>query len=258
MAPFLYLQMNGDIFMRTKNLFYLTTKKGWMIMILLFSAMTAQSVSAQGNTRFRQEFYKDVEPMKLIDPLSYVLGATDKDVPYVYSYADIIKFSGHSCPSVAGAYKMTQIALKELYGDKMPQRGQIKVTMRGAPDYQVNGPIAMVISFITGAAGNTGFKGMKGKFSRYNLLAFDSDNPPAEDVWAQAVFERMDTGKKVDVAYKLGVVPGFPQIGQLMPLVLSGKATPEQMKEFGDFWQKRVRIVLLDPPQGAFVVSHPQ
>ncbi len=225
-------------------------------MILLFSAMTVNSLSAQGNTEFRQDFYKDVHPIRLIDPLSYVLGAMDKDVPYVYSYTDIIKFSGHSCPSVAGAYKMTQIALTELYGKETPQRGQIRVTMKGAPDEKVNGPIAQVISFITGAAGNTGFKGMKGKYSRYNLLAFDTDNIPAEDIWAEAIFERMDTGKKVDVAYKLGMVPGFPQIGQLMPLVLSGKATPQQIKEFGDFWQKRVRIVLLDPPQGAFVVTH--
>ncbi len=225
-------------------------------MMLLFSAMTVNSLSAQETTTFRQDFYKDVEPIKLIDPLSYVLGATDKDIPYVYSYTDIIKYSGHSCPSVAGAYKMTQIALKELYGEEMPQRGQIKVTMKGAPDEKVNGPIAQVISFITGAASNTGFKGMKGKFSRYNLLNFDADNSPAEDVWAEAVFERTDTGKKVNVAYKLGVVPNFPEIGQLMPLVLSGKATPEQIKEFGDLWQKRVRIVLLDPPNGAFVVSH--
>ena len=76
-------------------------------MIMLFYAMAVNSLSAQGNTVFRQDFYKDVETIKLIDPLSYVLGATDKDVPYFYSYEDIIKFSGHSCPSVAGAYKMT-------------------------------------------------------------------------------------------------------------------------------------------------------
>ncbi len=244
--------------MMIKEFIKMKIKKGCVIMMLLFSAMTVNSLSAQENTAFRQDFYKDVEPIKLIDPLTYVLGATDKDVPYVYSYTDIIKYSGHSCPSVAGAYKMTQIALKELYGEEMPQRGQIKVTMKGAPDEKVNGPIAQVISFITGAAGNTGFKGMKGKFSRYNLLTFDAENSPAEDVWAEAVFERTDTGKKVVVSYKLDLVPGFPQIGQLMPLVLSGKATPQQIKEFGDFWQKRVRTVLLDPPKGAFVVSHPE
>ena len=242
--------------MMIKNFIKMRIKKGCVIMIMLFYAMAVNSLSAKGNTVFRQDFYKDVETIKLIDPLSYVLGATDKEVPYFYSYEDIIKFSGHSCPSVAGAYKMTQIALKELYGEEIPERGQIKVTMKGAPDDKVNGPIAQVISFITGAAGNTGFKGMKGKFSRYNLLTFDVDNSPADDVWAEAIFERMDTGKKVDVVYKLGVVPNFPKIGQLMPLVLSGKATPQQMKEFGDLWQKRVRIVLLNAPQGTFVVTH--
>lgn len=151
---------------------------------------------------------------------------------------------------------MTQLALKALYGDKMPIRGNIKVTMRGAPDDKVNGPIAQVISFITGAAGNTGFKGLKGKFSRYNLLSFDTDNPSAEGIWAEAIFERADTGEKVNVAYKVSMIPGNPEMGKLMPLVMGGKATKEQMVKFGDLWQERVRNALIEPPEGAFILSH--
>lgn len=207
-------------------------------------------------TQFRQDFYTKIEPIKLVDPLSFALGATIKDEAFVYHYADIVKYSGHSCPSVAGAYKMTQIALKELYGDKMPIRGGIKVTMRGAPDDKVNGPIAQVISFITGAAGNTGFKGLKGKFSRYNLLSFDTDNPSEEDIWAEAIFERMDTGQKVNVAYKVSMIPGDPEMAKLMPVVVGGKATREQMIQFGDTWQERVRKALLEAPEGAYIVQH--
>ena len=150
---------------------------------------------------------------------------------------------------------MTGIALKELYGDQMPVRGQIKVTMKGAPDDKVNGPIAQVISFITGAAGNTGFKGLKGKFSRYNLLSFDRDNSSAEDVWAEAIFERLDNGKKVNIAYKAEMIPGNPEMGKLMPLIISGKATPEQIQKFGDLWQERVRIALMEAPEGTFIVT---
>lgn len=212
-------------------------------------------VRSGNNTSFRQDFFSKVKPVKLVDPLSFALGATAKGEAFVYHYTDIIQYSGHSCPSVAGAFKMTGIALKELYGDQIAVRGQIKVTMKGAPDDKVNGPIAQVISYITGAAGNTGFKGLKGKFSRYNLLSFDSNNPPAKDVWAEAIFERVDNGKKVNIAYKVMMIPGNPEMGKLMPLIIGGKATPEQIQKFGDLWQERVRIVLIEPPEGTFVVT---
>ncbi|MCK5520918.1 MAG: hypothetical protein KAI81_07385 [Candidatus Marinimicrobia bacterium] len=223
--------------------------------ILMSLSLSTVSAMAGDNTQFRQEFYKDVEPIKLVDPLSFALGATVKGEAFVYYYTDIVKYSGHSCPSVAGAYKMTQIALEELYGDAMPIRGNIKVTMRGAPDDKVNGPIAQVISFITGAAGNTGFKGLKGKFSRYNLLSFESDNPSEEGIWAEAIFERMDTGDKVNVAYKVSMIPTNPGMGKLMPLVIGGKANKDQMIQFGNFWQERVKNALLNAPKGAFVVK---
>jgi len=222
--------------------------------VMLFSFGLQSSYAAE-RTTFRQDFYSQVEPIKLVDPLSFALGATKRGVPYIYQYVDIIQYSGHSCPSVAGAYKMTQFALKELYQGKMPIRGQIKVVMRGAPDDKVNGPIAQVISYITGAAGRTGFKGLKGKFSRYNLLSFESNNPPAKDVWAQAVFERMDTGAKVDVAYKVKMIPTNPKMGKLMPLMVKGKATKAQIIQFGDMWQERVRITLIEPPKSAFIVN---
>ncbi len=224
-------------------------------MFLLFSALNTQMANGKDVTRFRPDFYKNVQAIHLIDPLSYVLGATEKTEPYIYHYTDIIKFSGHSCPSVAGAYKMTQLALKELYGSQTPIRGHIRVIVKGAPDEKVNGPISQVISIITGAAGITGFKGIKGKFSRFQLMEFDTSSVLPEEIWARAVFERIDNGKKVDVTYKLNLVPNEPRIAQLMPLILSGKATPDQEIEFGDLWQKRVRTVLLEPPQGVFVVK---
>ncbi len=217
---------------------------------------TTQSLLAGDDTLFRQDFYKKIEPIKLIDPLSFALGATEKGEPFFYHFTDIVKYSGHSCPSVAGAYKMTQIALKELYGDETPIRGNISVAIKGSVEDKVNGPISQVISFITGAAGNTGFKGLNGKFNRYNLLSFDSDNPSTEDVSAEAIFERVDNGKKVNIVYKASMIPGNPEMGELMPLIISGKATMEEMQKFGNLWQERVKIVLLNPPDGAFIVTH--
>jgi len=137
----------------------------------------------------------------------------------------------------------------------MPIRGQITVTMRGAPGDKVNGPIAQVISFITGAAGDTGFKGMKGKFSRYNLLSFEYDNPSAKGILAEAIFERMDTGDKVNITYRVSAIPTDPEMIRLTPLLVNGKASEEEIIKFGDLWQERVRIVLLETPEEAFSIE---
>lgn len=173
-----------------------------------------------GKTVFRMDFFSRVNPIKLKDPLAAALGAVEADHVFYYHYTDIVKMSGHSCPAVSGA----------------------------------NGPISQVISNITGAADDAGFKGLQGTFSRFKLLAFETDHPPAEGLTAEAKFERMDTGQTVTVQYNSSLIPGNPEMMPLMPLVVGGTASKEQHNRFGDLWQGRVEHVLLHPPQGAFVV----
>lgn len=226
--------------------------------VLIIGIIMVHTLSAQNfidETKFKRDFFNQVEPITLIDPLAFALGASDAGEPYVYYYTDIIKHSGHSCPAVSGGYKMTQLALKKLYGDDTPIRGEIKVTMKGAPNEKVNGPISQVISFITAAAGDTGFKGMKGKFSRYNLLTYENDNSSTDEMLAEAIFERMDTGEKVSVTYNANAIPSNPEMGKLMPLIISGKASKEEIVKFGDLWQERVRILLLETPKDAFNIK---
>jgi|GEM_PF-574869 hypothetical protein len=226
-----------------------------LIGIIMANTFYAQSEIKKSDTNFKRDFFNQVEPIKLIDPMAYMLGAANAEEVYVYNYTDIIKYSGHSCAAVAGAYKMTLLALKELYKDKTPERGAIKVIVKGAPDDNVNGPISQVISFITGAADNTGFKGMKGKFSRYNFLEYDLNNKPAEDVLAEVIFERIDTKEKVCVSYNASLIPTNPEMTKLTPLIISGKASTEEIIKFGDLWQERVRIVLLETPPDAFIIK---
>lgn len=226
-----------------------------LIGIFISNTFHAQREINKSDTNFKRDFFNQVEPIKLIDPMAYTLGATNAEEVYVYYYTDIIEYSGHSCAAVAGAYKMTQLALNELYKDKTPERGAIRVTIKGAPDDNVNGPISQVISFITGAAGNTGFKGMKGKFSRYNLLEYDLNNKPTEDVLAEIIFERIDTKQKVCVSYKASAIPTNPEMTKLTPLIISGKASTEEIINFGDLWQEKVRIVLLETPNEAFIIK---
>ena len=220
--------------------------------------ITAQRhVYAEGQTKYSKEFYDSAEPIKIKDPLAVVLGAMDKGEVFIFTYADAVKFAGHSCPAVAGAYKSTQIALKALYGEEMPVRGNVKVTFRGSVDYKVNGPISQVVTLITGASAESGFKGLgtAGKYGRYNLMTFNKELSPDPKATCAIIFQRADSGKKIEVTYSVDPVPVNECIDKLMPLVISGKASEEESKEFGNLWQERVRTILLSPPEGAFIVK---
>lgn len=209
-----------------------------------------------GQTRFNKAFFDEVEPIKLVDPLAVVLGAIDKGEPLVYTYGDAIKMAGHSCPAISGAYKLTQLALKELYKDKVPVRGDIRVTFKGGVDYKVNGPISQVVSLITGAAPESGFGGLGGgKFNRKNLLGFDEKDEPNPAAVCAVIFERMDTGKKVEITYSNYMLGGDPKMGDLMPKAVKGVASDEELKEFGNLWHDRIKTILMNPPDGMFVLN---
>lgn len=131
-------------------------------------------------TKWKQHFYEDVEPIKLKDPLAILLGAIDDAEEFVFTYTDAIKLAGHSCPAISGAYKITQKALKALYQDETPKRGEISISILGSVGHGANGPISQVIGLITGSAPNTGFAGLGGSFVRKNKLIFDENNEQAQ------------------------------------------------------------------------------
>ncbi|MDR4509148.1 MAG: hypothetical protein MRJ65_13105 [Candidatus Brocadiaceae bacterium] len=227
------------------------------IFLALHGIVMQRFIHAEGQTRFRQTFFDSVAPIKMKDPLAVLLGAINKDDVFVFTYADAVKFAGHSCPAVAGAYKSTQIALKNLYGEDVPVRGNIQVALEGGTDTKVNGPVSHIVTLITGAAPESGFKGFgeKGIHGRYNLMTFDlgkSLNPTAT---CSMIFQRIDNGKIVKITYFADNVPMDKRAGKLMPLVISGKASGEEVSLFGDLMQERVKTILLNPPEGTFVVS---
>jgi hypothetical protein len=204
-------------------------------------------------TRWLQGFFDEVEPVRLADPLGAVLGAQKEGEPLVFSYADAVKLAGHSCPSVSGAYKLTALALNALYNTETPQRGSIKVLIKGGPDQLAYGPQSQVITMITGAAGEAGFKGLKRKFSRNNKLVFD----PEDFQFNTFIFQREDTGKAVKVTYNPDKIPDEPELADLLGPVIKGTATEEQKKRFVDIWQGKVKKILLedDSYPGLFTVE---
>jgi len=183
-------------------------------------------------------FYTQVNPIQLYDPLSEFLGAFEEGKLEI-SYLDCVKLAGHSCPTVAGAYLMASKGLDSLYGESLPSRGSIKVEMHASEAEGVTGVIANVISFIVGASGVGGFKGIQGKFSRDNLVAY---NRPMQ---GEVKLTRLDTNESVTLSYNPSIIMPDAMMQPLMGKTLQGMATQEEKETFGKLWQKRVKELLL-------------
>jgi hypothetical protein len=185
------------------------------------------------------EFFKEIPSIVTYDPLAELLG-TFKNGKIIYNYIQIVKAAGHSCPSVAGAYMMTYHALKALYPDSLPVRGEIKVEFKEDLQDGVAGVIANVVTNITGATDKSGFKGLGGKFARHSLMFF---NAPVN---SSIRFTRLDTGKSVDVYYDPSRVSDDPRMQPLMQKAIQGIATEEEKELFGELWQEKVKKILVD------------
>jgi len=182
------------------------------------------------------KFYDEVETIKVEDKLSNVL-CTFHNGEYEFNYIDVVKSAGHSCPTVAGAYLMTQEALKTLYPTSRAVRGDIKVEFKEDLEDGVAGVIANVISQITGATDKSGFKGLNGKFARHSLMDFNSS------IDCSARFTRIDTNESIDIIYNPTSVKPNPNMQPLMQKMMKGSASKDEIQEFGKLWQDRVQRI---------------
>ncbi|MBD3805915.1 MAG: hypothetical protein IE879_02305 [Sulfuricurvum sp.] len=184
-------------------------------------------------------FFNSIPPIRMRDPLADMLGAAPNGI-MSYSYSDCVKLAGHSCPTVAGIYLMLQKGLKELYGDDLPERGNIRVSMSGRLGEGVVGVMANVASFITGATDNSGFHGLNGAFDRRNLLSYEAD------IVGDIALKRCDNGKKVTLSYNPKIIPSDPKMASWMQMILSGNSDSKLKQQFQSAWQERVRLILTD------------
>src|SRR5690606_1867386 len=97
------------------------------------------------------------------------------------------------------------------------------------------GPIANLMSFITGAWGESGFGGFAGQFKRRGLLRFHVTELPEGAVR----FTRIDQGRSIDVFYR-------PE---------RAAASVDPNLEFPERWRHLVRAMLLQPEQVVEVVE---
>jgi len=182
------------------------------------------------------EFFDAIETIKVKDYLSKALGAYD-DGEYEFSYLDVVKAAGHSCPTVAGAFIMTNEALKALYPNERAVRGDIKVEFEEALEDGVTGVVANVITHITGATDKSGFKGLQGQYARHSLMFFNAK------IDSSARFTRLDTDTSVDVTYNPSTILPNPDMQKIMQKMQDGSVTANEVKEFGVLWQDRVKRI---------------
>ncbi len=185
-------------------------------------------------------FFEQAPVVKAFDPLAQLLGAPS-DGCFDYVYADAVRFSGHSCPTVAGSFLMGRAAMQALYPDGRAERGQIEVAMPAPASHGTTGVTAQVLTLLTGAAAENGFKGIGGRYARNGLLSF------AEQPTSGAVtFRRRDTGDAVSAELDTSPVPGDPNQRGLLIAIMQGVASEAQKRAFAEGWQERVRSMLLD------------
>ena len=182
------------------------------------------------------QFFNEIKTIKLKDDLLKTLGGS-KDGIVEFSYFDIVKSAGHSCPTVAGAYLSTMYALEYLYKDEIPNRGEILVEFKDDLNSGVTGVISNVITQITGATKNSGFKGLNGNFVRHSLMDFNVN------INSQIKFTRVDTNKQVEIIYNPSSINADENMSNLMQKVLNNSASKEDKELFGNLWQDRVKRI---------------
>lgn len=181
-------------------------------------------------------FFAAAPRLTVRDPLADFLGTAPGGV-MEYGYADAVRLAGHSCPTVASAYLMAVYGLRALYGGQLPVRGEIAVYLRDARDSGANGVVATVLQLLTGAAAETGFRGIGARFSRYELLRFD------QPVQQTVGLRRNDTGQAVQVSLDASLVGWTDEMRALLPKAVAGRASDAELTHFGQLWQDRVRRI---------------
>ena len=185
------------------------------------------------------DFFEQLPRQRMRDPLAEFLGVSELGW-LDYGFFDVVKLTGHACPTVAAAWGLCQVALRKLYGDEVPVRGNLRVDCAANAADGVAGVVTSVFGFVTGAATVGGFKGLAGRYSRQNLLRFGVSLP------SDYRFTRLDSGAAVDAAFDLRSVPFEAATGVLMSRCLAGSHTSDELAQFQSLWLDRVRRILTE------------
>lgn len=136
--------------------------------------------------------------IKIYEPFANFLMAEKEEYEFSISLLDVVRFAGHACPSIIGAFLISQRAIAELFPEaNICIRGDIAIEIPTSVDQGATGPISNVFSMIFGAWEKSGFGGLQGKFVRKGLLKYNSTDIPI----GTFRFHNLKTGKYIDIIY---------------------------------------------------------
>ena len=136
--------------------------------------------------------------IQIFEPFSDFLQGSEAEKNFSISLLDVVRFSGHACLAVTGAFLVARAAIKSLFPETgICIRGNVQIDLAGLATSGATGPVANVFGFITGAWAQSGFGGLQGRFARRDLLRFGSANAPTRGYR----FTRLDTGQSIVVSY---------------------------------------------------------
>ncbi|MFZ4550725.1 MAG: hypothetical protein ACOYNB_02770 [Aquabacterium sp.] len=150
-----------------------------------------------------------------------------------------MKLAGHSCPTVASAYALGYKAMQRLYPETVPQRGSVRIQFQQPVTEGVTGVAASILTLLTGAAQDGGFKGIGGQFVRQNRQVFDH---PEQALHLR--FTRLDNGQSIEAQAQLHRVPAAPEMASLLPRCVRGEASHDERARLRELWQGRVARLL--------------
>lgn len=134
----------------------------------------------------------------IFDPFAEFLLADQDEYRFKTSLLDVVRFAGHACPAMIGAFLISQRAVKEIFPEtNICIRGQVLIEIPGSVTQGATGPISNVFSMIFGAWDQSGFGGLQGQFIRRGLLRYDVQGIPS----GTFRFRNLVTGKAVDISY---------------------------------------------------------
>ncbi len=216
--------------------------KEFISAVIFLSALTSS-----GNANWAQEFYGDVPPIKIKEPLGAMVGSLNPDNPViVISIKDVGLYTGHICPGIAAGFKATSLALNALYGKETPVRGKIRIATNEPSD------LLDVVSYITGARAFYGRDEVN-----HNDIVIDKTLGEKPGIVVM-VFKRKDTGKMVKIVFnkaKLFNPKEMKKMKQMKEKVMKGKATLKEEITMRTNLQKKVKQIFFNLPKGAITVE---
>ncbi|MBN8541198.1 MAG: hypothetical protein J0L82_12475 [Deltaproteobacteria bacterium] len=172
----------------------------------------------------------------VIEPFAEFLMAERDEYQFKVTLLDVVRFAGHACPAMIGAFLLSQRAIKELFPEtNICIRGLVSIEVPGAINQGATGPISNVFSMIFGAWDQSGFGGLQGRFIRRGLLSYGVQGIPT----GSFRFRNLVTGKAVDVKYDP-----------------TGAQTPENAAAvpFQKVWRHKIASILESPND--YITSH--